>query len=84
MPSAAGLSQIGPWWHHQMETFSMLLALCGGNSLITGEFPSKRPVTRSFEVFFDLHLKKMVEYTIEMPVIWDATMLIITSLEWTI
>ena len=25
------------------------------NSLVTGEFPSKRPVTQSFDVFFDLH-----------------------------
>ena len=37
-----------------METFSALLALCAGNSPATGEFPSQRPVTRSFDVFFDL------------------------------
>ena len=47
-----------PWWRHQMETFSALLALCEGNSPITGEFPSHRPVTRSFDVFFDLCLIK--------------------------
>ena len=35
---------------------SSLLALCAGNSLVTGEFPSQRPVTRSFDVFFDLRL----------------------------
>ena len=29
-----------------------------GNSTVTGEFPSQRPVTRSFDVFFDLHLNK--------------------------
>ena len=46
------------WWRHQMETFSALLALCAGNSPVTGEFPSQRPVTRSFDVFFDLHLNK--------------------------
>ena len=46
------------WWRHQMETFSALLALCAGNSPVTGEFPSQRPVTRSFGVFFDLRLKK--------------------------
>ena len=34
------------------------LALCVGNSPVTGEFPSQRPVTRSFDVFFDLHLNK--------------------------
>ena len=39
-------------------TFSALLALCVGNSPVTGEFPSQRPVTRSFEVFLDLDRNK--------------------------
>ena len=46
------------WWRHQMETFSALLTLCAGNSPVTGEFPSKRPVTRSFDVFSHLRLNK--------------------------
>ena len=46
------------WWRHQMETFSALLAICAGNSPVTGEFPTQRPVTRSFDVFFDLCLNK--------------------------
>ena len=46
------------WWRHQMEAFSALLALCAGNSPVTGEFSSQRPVTRSFDVSFDLRLKK--------------------------
>ena len=46
------------WWRHQMETFSSLLAICEGNSPVTGEFLSQRPVTRSFGVFFDLRLNK--------------------------
>ena len=37
-----------------METISALLALCAGNSPVTSEFPSQRPVTRSFDVSFDL------------------------------
>ena len=41
-----------------MEIFSALLALCAGNSAVTGEFPSQRPVTRSFDVFFDLRWNK--------------------------
>ena len=41
-----------------METFSALLALCARNSLVTGESPSQSPVTRSFDIFFDLRLKK--------------------------
>ena len=46
------------WWCHQMETFSVLLAFCVGNSLVIGEIPAQRPVTRSFDVFFDLCLKQ--------------------------
>ena len=46
------------WWRHQMETSSAFLAFCEGNSPVTGEFPSQRPVTRGFEVFFDLSLNK--------------------------
>ena len=30
------------WWRHQMETFSAILALCAGNSSVTGEFPSPK------------------------------------------
>ena len=47
-----------PWWRHQMETFSALLALCAGNSPASGEFPAQRPVTQRFDVFFDLCLDK--------------------------
>ena len=46
------------WWRHQMEKFSALLALCAGNSPVPGEFPAQRPVTRSFDVFFDLRPNK--------------------------
>ena len=46
------------WWRHQMETFSALLAICAGNSPVPGEFPTQRPVTRSFDVLFDLRLNK--------------------------
>ena len=47
-----------PWWRHQMEAFSALLAICAGNSPVTGEFPAQRQVTRSFDVFFHLHLNE--------------------------
>ena len=46
------------WWRHQKETFAALLVLCAGNSHVPGEFPTQRPVTPSFEVFFDLRLNK--------------------------
>ena len=48
----------GSWWRHQMETFSALLVLCAWNSPVTGEYPTQRPVMRSFDVFFDLRLNK--------------------------
>ena len=49
-------SFLNRWWSHQMRTFFALLAICAGNSLVTGEFPSQSPVTRSFDVFFDRRL----------------------------
>ena len=36
------------WWRHQMKTFVW----------VSGEFPSQRPMTRSFDVFIDLYLNK--------------------------
>ena len=50
--------QFYAWWRHQMETFSALLAICAGNSPFLGEFPTQRPVTRSFDAYFDLRLNK--------------------------
>ena len=41
-----------------METFCALLVLCARNSPVNDELPSQRPVTRSFDVFFDLRLNK--------------------------
>ena len=41
------------WWRHQMDTLSALLALCVGNSPVTGEFPAHRLVTRSLGAFFE-------------------------------
>ena len=43
---------ITPWWRHERETYSVLLALCMGNSPVTGEFPSQRPVTRTLMFSF--------------------------------
>ena len=48
------------WWRHPMETFSALLAICAGNSPVPGGFPAQRPVTRSFDVFFDLRLNELL------------------------
>ena len=40
------------------RTFSALQSICAGNSPVTGVFPAQRPVTRSFDVFFDKRLNK--------------------------
>ena len=44
------MSLESPWWRHQMETFSALLAICAGNSPASGKFSAQRPVTRGFDV----------------------------------
>ena len=43
---------------HPMEIFSALLALSESNQPVTDEFPSQRPVTLSFSIFFDMRLSK--------------------------
>ena len=61
-----------PWWRHQIKIFSALLALCARNSPVTGEFPSHRPVSRSFDVFYDMRQNKRLSkqsrrWWFEMP-----------------
>ena len=51
--SVFGEKALTSWWHHQMETFSALLALCEGNPPVTGGVPSQRPVIRGFDGSFD-------------------------------
>ena len=49
---------------------SSLLAPCEGNPQVTGGFPSQRPVTRSFDVFFDLNKqlsKQSIRWWFETP-----------------
>ena len=40
------------WRRHEMETFSALLAICAGNSPVTGEFSTQRQVSLSFDGYF--------------------------------
>ena len=51
-------SEAFSWLRHQMKTFSALLHISAGNSPVPGEIPEQRPLTRSFDVFFDLRLNK--------------------------
>ena len=57
-----------PWWLHEMETISMLLALCEGNAPVTGGFPSQRASNAAFDVLFDVDPNK----TVKLPVIPEA------------
>ena len=43
-----------------MKTFSASLAFYAENSPVPGEFSTQRPVTRSFDVFFDVNLNKQL------------------------
>ena len=60
-----------PWWRHQMETFPAFYWLFARgihpNPPVTGGFSSSRPVTQSFDVFFDLRLNKRLGKQIETP-----------------
>ena len=53
-------------------SFPALQAICAGNSPVDGEFPAQRPVTWSFDIFFDLRLNKRLSkeswgWWFEMP-----------------
>ena len=63
-----------------MEAFSALLTLSVGISPAIREFPSQRPVTRSFDVFLWSAREQTAEQTIETQVIWNAITLIMMSL----
>ena len=54
------LSRKYPWWRHQMEIFSALLAFCAGYSPVTDGFTTQRPVDESFDVFFDPRLDQQL------------------------
>ena len=42
----------------KLKQFSALLSLCEGNPPVTDGFPSQRPATWGFDIFFDLCLNK--------------------------
>ena len=67
-------------WRHAMEIFSVFPVPCEGNRQVTGGFPSQRAGNTGFDVFFDVSPKQTVGWTVEMPVIWDAMLPIVTSL----
>ena len=64
--SINSIRYVGPTSHSVMshddvikwKVFPRYGTFCVGNSPATGEFPPQRPVTWSFDVFFDLRLNK--------------------------
>ena len=63
---------------HQMETFSVLLVFCAGNSPLTGEFPHKGQWHGSLMSSF---ICAWINGWVNWLVIRDAVALIITSLQ---
>ena len=53
-----GLGHLNMMTSSNGNIFRVTGPLCGGNSPVPGEFPTQRPVTRSFDVFFELRLNK--------------------------
>ena len=63
-----------------METLFRVTGLLCGEFTGPGEFPTQKPVTRTFDVFFDLrHNKPLSKQTTVRLVMWDAIALIMTS-----
>ena len=62
-----------------METFSALVALFAECLLVTGEFPSQRPATWSFD--FSLILWSAPEYTVEQLPKFSLTHLVFKDSE---
>ena len=81
------VNDVRAWWHHQMETFATSLAICAGNYPVTGESPSQRPVTWSFDGVFDLRLNKQLSkqswgwwFDMQLRPLWQLHDFLINSL----
>ena len=71
---------ISRWWRHQMAAFSALLVLCEGNPLGHRWIPLTKASDEVLWCFLWYAPEQTVEETLGMPVIWDALLLIVTSL----
>ena len=71
-----------PWWRHQMETFPAILPFAKGIRRSHVDSPHKGLWRGALMFFFWCAPEQTLEQTVEMAVIWDAVMLIMTSLQW--
>ena len=62
-------------WRQHTETLSASLARCKGNPPVTGEFTSQRASKRGPGCFISCQPKQTGKQTLELPVIWDALMI---------
>ena len=62
------------WWCHQMETFSPLLVICAGDSLVTGEPPAQKPVS-------ELDIAKLTPCYFQRFITWLLLITMIRYLE---
>ena len=53
--------------HKHDDVIKWNLSICEGNSPVCGEFPSQRPVTQSFDVFFDLNKRLSKQSNVSNP-----------------
>ena len=61
------------WWRHQMKLFRRVTGLLCREFTDHWWFPSQRPVTRSFDVFFDLRLNQ--QFSKQWRRLWSETSL---------
>ena len=80
-PKSLNWVRISPWWRHNLETLSALLALCDGNPptrlrAVTESFlwHKAKASNADFDVFFDIRLQ-----TVGMSVISDIMSIIVMS-----
>ena len=67
------------WWRHNMEPISTWLALCEGNSPVTGGFSSPGTINAWLWNLLWYKPRHILEQTIELLVIGDAIMLSMMS-----
>ena len=56
------------WWRHDMEAFSATLALCEGNPLVIGGFPSQRTSNAGLWCFLWRTFQPKFGFIVQLPI----------------